>query len=100
MVRPSGLIRPRYSPLALKLKLACKGSPGVARFFPEANTIRKEFGPRFVAGMRHLVRLAAESVRNQPSRFTVAVPGLKSSIQSEKAPSSSFKPVEFTAENS
>ena len=43
----------------------------------------------FVAGKRHLVRLAAVSVRYQPSRLTVFGPALLISIQSDFSPSSS-----------
>src|SRR3954471_20902696 len=84
MLTPSGLTSARYSPLALRLKLACNGAPATARFFPEAKTIRNPFGGTLVAGKRHLVRLAALSVRNHPSRFVTAAPELKISIQSGK----------------
>src|SRR5689334_15490987 len=83
MLTPSGLTRARYSPLALRLKLAWSGAPATARFLLEANTTRKRLGPMLVAGNRHLARLSAESVRNQPSRLTVLVPELRISIQSE-----------------
>src|SRR5437867_8345991 len=83
MLTPSGLTSARYSPLELRLKLACNGAPGTARFFPEAKTMRKPFGGMFVAGKLHLVRLAALSVRNHPPMLVVVGPELKISIQSE-----------------
>src|SRR5687767_9031952 len=100
MVVPSGWTSARYSPPVVKLKLACKGAPGTARFLPEAKTIRNPFGERFVEGMRHLVRFPAESVRNQPSIFTLVVPELKISIQSGVSLSSSRKPPLLEARNS
>ena len=99
-VTPSGCTSARYSPLALRLKLACSGAPGTARFLPEAKTMMNPLGARLIAGKRHLVRLAALSVRNQPFRFTLVVPELKTSIQSGVAPSSSAKPPLFEARNS
>src|ERR1051325_5761236 len=100
MVTPSGWTRARYSPLAFKLKFACRGAPGTARFLPEANTMRNPLGGTLVAGRRHLVRLAALSVRNQPLRFAVLVPELNISIQSGVSPSSSRKPPLLEARNS
>src|ERR1051325_11860554 len=79
---PSGMTRARYSPPALRLKEVCSGAPGTRRSFPEAKTTRKPTGGMFVAGNDHLAVSPGESVRNQPSRFTVFVPGLNSSIQS------------------
>src|SRR5262245_618384 len=83
IVTPSGLTSARYSPPAESWKFACSGAPATARFLPEAKTIRNPVGGRLVAGNRHLVRLAGESVRNQPLRLTVLVPPLNSSSQSE-----------------
>src|SRR2546422_3311191 len=100
MLTPSGFTRARYSPLALRLKLACSGAPGTTRFLPEAKTIRKPPGATFVAGKRHLVRLAAVSVRNHPLILVALVPELKISIQSEESPSSSRSPLLLLARNS
>src|SRR5437867_5646332 len=100
MLAPSGLTRARYSPLALRLKLACKGAPGTALFLPEAKTSRKRPAAMLVEGNRHLVRLAAESVRNHPPRFVALAPELKISIQSEESPSSSRNPLVLLARNS
>src|SRR5258706_10680500 len=82
-IDPSGRMRARYSPLELRLNRVCNGAPGTRRSLPEAKTIRKPPGGRLVAGNCHLARSALVSVRNQPPRFTVLVPELKSSIQSE-----------------
>src|SRR3989442_2866855 len=86
MLTPSGLTKARYSPPALRLKLACSGAPATARFLLEAKTMRKPLGGIFVEGKRHLVRLSAASVRNHPPIFVVVAPELKISIQSEESP--------------
>src|SRR6266566_9192628 len=100
ILTPSGLTNARYSPLALRLKLACSGAPATARFLPEAKTIRKPLAGIFVAGKRHLLRLAAVSVRNHPPIFVTVGPELKISIQSDESPSSSRKPLALFARNS
>src|SRR5215467_23711 len=82
-VRPSGMIRARYSPEPLSLKLVWSGRPGTRRFLFEAKTTRKLFGPRLVAGKAHCVRFVDLFDKNQPPKFTLFVPALYSSIQSE-----------------
>src|SRR5882762_6393584 len=97
---PSGWTSARYSPPALRLNLVCNGAPATRRSLPEAKTTRKPPGGMLVDGKDHLARSRGESVRNQPPRFTVFVPELKSSIQSEDAPSSSSSPLVLLAANS
>lgn len=66
----------------------------------DANTTRKPPAGIEIAGKRHLVRLPALSVRYQPLRLTGAASGLCSSIQSERSPSLSARPVWLLARNS
>src|SRR6266436_7695789 len=100
MLMPSGLTKARYSPPALRLKLAWRGAPGTARSRPDAKTMRKPLGGMLVAGKRHLVRSAAVSVRNHPSMLVVLGPELKISIQSGEPPKAgSFKPPLLLAKN-
>ena len=61
------------TPSAPNLKFVCSSAPFVARSLPEANTTRKLFGGRFVAGNRHLPGLPELSVSAQLDRLTVLV---------------------------
>ena len=100
MVWPSGLVRARNSPVRLNLKLVCSGWPGVARFFPEAKTTRNPPAGSGVGGNVHWAGRAGSSLRCQPFRSTAVSNGLCSSIQSCRVPSSSSRPVVFSATTS
>src|SRR3954470_22155523 len=80
---PFGRSRPRYSPLALRLKSVCSSAPGTARFFPDANRIRIPFAVKFVEGKSQRAACVGSSVRAQPARLTFVALVLYISIQSE-----------------
>src|SRR3954470_6177280 len=96
----SGRTSARYSPAASSEKLVCRGWPTTVRFLPDAKTTRYPLPARLVEGICHFVRFAESSVRYHPPRFTADASVLRSSIQSERSPSSSMRPLLLLARNS